>query len=100
MGKFMLTQEEIEKNLKECLPFLKRQFKVNKIGLFGSFVHGEENPNSDVDLLVDYDPSIGWDVFELQEFLAEKFGRKVDLVSIRALKPQLKDRILSEVVYI
>lgn len=96
----MITQKEIQETLKQYQPFLKEQFKVNKIGLFGSFVRGEETADSDIDILVDVDPSIGWFFVDLKEFLEVKLGRKVDLVSIRAIKRQLRDTILQEVRYI
>ncbi|NUM36281.1 MAG: nucleotidyltransferase family protein [Candidatus Brocadiae bacterium] len=96
----MISKKEIKETLEKYRSFLKEHYRVNKIGLFGSFARGEQNQHSDIDLLVDYDPIIGWDVFELREFLEEKLGRKVDLVPTRAIKPQLKDTILREVVYI
>lgn len=96
----MITRKEIETILKSHEPFLKEKFKVNKLGLFGSFIRGEATEESDIDILVDFDPSIGWYFIDLQEFLENKLGRKVDLISTRAIKKQLKDVILNEVHYI
>jgi hypothetical protein len=96
----MMGQKEITEILKKHQDFLRERYRVRHIGLFGSFVRDEQNQDSDIDLLVDYDPVIGWDVFELHEFLEEKLGRKVDLVPTRSIRPQLKEAILREVVYI
>lgn len=43
---------------------------------------------------------LGWEFFDLKELLVEILGREVDLVTVGGLRPQLKDRILQEVVYI
>ncbi len=96
----MITQKKIIEILKKNQPFLKERFKVSKIGLFGSFIRGEENEKSDIDILVEVDPSIGWYFIDLKDLLEEKLGRKVDLVSSRALHPMLRDDILNEVIYI
>lgn len=96
----MKTRPEIEATLKELKPSLKRKFKVKEIGIFGSFVRGEEVEDSDVDILVEFSEPIGWEFFDLKELLVEILGREVDLVTVGGLRPQLKDRILQEVVYI
>jgi predicted nucleotidyltransferase len=95
----MGTQEEIKETLKRHKPTLKDKFKVKEIGIFGSFVRGEESEESDVDILVEFSEPIGWEFIDLIEFLERILERKVDLVTVRALKPQLKDKILKEVVY-
>ena len=96
----MKTRTEIEATLKELKPSLRRKFKVKEIGIFGSFVRDEEVEDSDVDILVEFSEPIGWEFFDLKEFLVEILGREVDLVTVGGLRPQLKDRILQEVVYI
>ena len=73
---------------------------MKEIGIFGSFVREEEVEDSDVDILVDFSEPIGWEFFDLKELLVEILGREVDLVTVGGLRPQLKDRILQEVVYI
>ena len=95
----METKEEIRETLKRFKPILKEKFKVKEIGIFGSWVRGEESEESDVDILVESYKPIGWEFIDFKEFLEEILGRKMDLVTVRALKPQLKDKILKEVVY-
>lgn len=95
----MKTRIEIEETLKRYKPFLCEKFKVKEIGVFGSYARGEESEKSDVDILVEFYAPIGWEFIDLKEFLEEILGREVDLVTMRALKSQLKDNILKEVVF-
>jgi len=60
---------------------------------------GEEYEESDVDILVEFSEPIGWEFIDLVEYLEEILGKKVHLATVRALKPQLREKILSEVVY-
>ena len=75
---------------------------VRKLGLFGSFVRGEQNEISDIDILVEFDPSKkGFDNFIcLAFFLEELFGRHVELVTLESLSPYIGPRILREVEYV
>jgi len=75
----MITKKRIERILQEMQPFLKEHFKVKKLGLFGSFCRGEQNQESDIDILVDFNSIVGLEFFELQTFLEGKFKRKVKL---------------------
>jgi len=95
----MKTREEIKEILKKYKPFLKKKFKVKNIGIFGSYVREEESEKSDIDILVEFYVPIGWEFIDLKEFLEKILGKKVDLVTVNALKPQLKDSILREVVF-
>jgi len=87
--------------LRQHEPVLKHQFGVAKIGIFGSFVRGEERPESDVDVLVAFRK--GQETFDnymdCKFYLEDLFGRKVDLVMKGAIKKRLKPYILGEVVY-
>ncbi len=80
---------------------IKQQYQVKSIGVFGSFARGEETEGSDVDVLVEfYEGAKKFDNFmDLKFFLEDLFGRKVDLVTTAALRPQLKENILREVQY-
>jgi len=82
-------------------PDLKERFKVKTIGLFGSYVKGEQKDTSDLDVLVDfYEPISLFRFIELEDFLTQQLGVKVDLVMRDALKPRIKDNILSEAIYV
>ena len=87
--------------LREHEPELKKRFGVAKIGIFGSFVRGEQRPESDVDVLVTFRK--GEKTFDhymdCKFYLEDLFGRKVDLVMKGTIKKRLKPYILGEVVY-
>ena len=96
----MLTQLEINERLKAIKPELESRFKVSSIGYFGSFANGTQNPQSDLDLLVEFSQPVGWDFFTLENYLEHLLGLKVELVTRNSLKDQIKDSILSQVLYI
>jgi len=96
----MIIQQEIEQKLNELKPILSQKYHVKRIGYFGSFAVGNANEKSDIDILVDFDKPIGWDFFDLQDLLFEHLKRKIDLVSINALKNQLKENILKQVIFV
>ncbi|MFH1380289.1 MAG: nucleotidyltransferase family protein [bacterium] len=91
---------EITKTLKKFIPILKERFKVKEIGVFGSYGRGEESEESDIDILVEFNGSVGWEFVDFKEYLEEILHNKVDVVTVKALKPQLKDIILREVIYV
>ena len=96
----MKTRKEIEKKLKRHKQTIIKRFNVKKIGFFGSYACGEESEASDVDILVEFHENIGWEFFDVKEYLEEILGKRVDLVTVQALKRQLKKEILQEVVYV
>jgi predicted nucleotidyltransferase len=88
-------REVLARNRRE----LRRRFKVKDIGVFGSYVRGEQRKKSDVDVLVEFEEPVGFFEFiALEDYLADLLGVKVDLVSKKALKPRIGERILKEVV--
>lgn len=95
----MGSLEKLRSVLTKNRTVLKDRFKVKKIGVFGSFVRGEEGRDSDVDILVDLSEPIGWEFVDLKEFLEEILGFEVDLVTVKALKSELSEIILKEAVY-
>jgi len=87
--------------IRQHMPELRNSYQVARLGIFGSFARGEANEASDVDILVEFTdcPDL-FHFVRLQERLARILGRRVDLVTSDALKPLIKDRILSEVLYV
>lgn len=78
---------------------LKEKYGVKSIGIFGSFVRGEAKKDSDIDILVEFEKPIGMFKFlELEEYLSKLCNQKVDLVSKKALKPNIGKQILKEVM--
>ena len=95
----MKTKDQILVVLRGLRPELEALYNVKAIGLFGSALRGEQGSQSDIDVLVEFRSPIGFFKFlELEELLAERLGGKVDLVSKKALKPEIGRSILSEVV--
>ena len=97
----MKTIKEITSTLETLKPTLKERFKVKTIGVFGSYVRGEQKKQSDIDVLVEFEEPVGlFEFMDLEIYLSEVLGVKVDLVSKKALKPHIGKRILEEVVMI
>jgi len=96
-----VTRRKIENILRKHKQELKKRFKLKEIGIFGSFVRGEQKKRSDIDILVEFEEPIGlFEFMDLEEYLMKILGAKVDLVSKKALKPRIGKHILQEVVYI
>ncbi len=97
----MKTLEEIKQTLRATKPLLQEQYRVTELGIFGSYARGEQTQTSDVDVLVDYDqaPTL-FKLVELREYLAGVVGVKVDVVTKNGLKPRIRERVLSEVIYV
>ncbi len=96
----MITQVEIENKLKELKPILSQEYSVERIGYFGSYSRNEQTIDSDIDILVYFSKPLGWEFFDLQDLLEKELKLKVDLVSEKALKEQLRQIILNSVKYI
>ena len=78
---------------------IRDNYKAEIIGIFGSYAREEQNKYSDVDILVRfYEGATLFDLVGLSDLLEDKLRIKVDVVSERALRPELKDQILKEVV--
>jgi len=93
------TKEDILQLIRENQAKI-RSFGVRRIGLFGSFVRGEQRPSSDVDLLVEFEPRRKtFDHFMELAFLEEALQRRVEVVTTEALSPHLRPHILAEVEY-
>ena len=85
--------------LRQHLPELRERYAVKSLGVFGSYVRGEQKKRSDLDVLVEFEraPTL-FQYVELEDRLSELVGIKVDLVMKSALKPVIGQRILAEVV--
>jgi len=85
--------------LRRLQPELRRRYPIREMGVFGSWVRGEQTEGSDLDVLVDLDDGVTLiDFVGLQLALADALGVRVDLVMKDGLKPRIGERILSEVV--
>jgi predicted nucleotidyltransferase len=94
------TKQDILRMLDQNRSHL-RALGVRRIGLFGSFVRGEQRPDSDIDLLVEFEAGRKtFDTFmELSFFLEEVLEHRIELVTVESLSPYLGPHILKEVEY-
>ncbi|UCD81843.1 MAG: nucleotidyltransferase family protein [Desulfobacterales bacterium] len=95
-----ITKDEILSLLVQNKAELKNRFKVRRIALFGSYARGDQKPDSDVDILVDIDPSVGLEFVTLAEQIEQLLGLPVELVSLRAIKPDKLKYIERDLIYV
>jgi len=79
--------------LQERFPEVKKRFDVKSLALFGSAARDRMRRNSDIDLLVEFDRSTWVNYIGLKHYLEDALGRKVDLVTPKALKPILRETV-------
>lgn len=94
----MPASEAILTTLKEQRKVLSQRYPIHRLALFGSWARGDAREDSDVDVLVEVDPSIGLRFVDLGDELEKALGRRVDLVSRRAIKPSLWKRIEPDLI--
>lgn len=93
------TDLDIVQRLSAIRAELAQRFSVSRIGVFGSFARGDEGPDSDVDVLVEFEEPTFDHYMDLKFHLEEVLGRSVDLVLTDTVKPRLRPIIEKEVVY-
>lgn len=94
-----MSTKDLLVKLRALKPEMAARYKVKEVGLFGSFVRGEQDRASDIDVLVDFEE--GADLFDLAGlglFLEEELQRQVDIVPKRALRAEIRESVLGEVV--
>ncbi len=91
--------DEIVGALRELMPDLAERYGVKRLGVFGSYVRGEADDRSDLDIIVEFEdaPTL-WEFIRLERELGDKLGVKADLVIKKSLKPGIGEAILKEVV--
>lgn len=97
----MKTQAEVLQVLTQQKAFLLETYQLTRLGIFGSYARGEQTDESDIDVLVDYEkaPTL-WRLIELRDYLSELFAIKVDVVTRNGLKARIRERVLTEVIYL
>jgi len=94
-----METEEVLMKLRELKALLAERYKVKEISLFGSFVRGEQDTNSDIDILAEFDSEA--DLFDwvgLASYLEEIFQRPVDVISKKALREELRESVLGDAI--
>lgn len=97
----MKSLPDIVKILSDYQPLIKKKYKINQLGIFGSYARSEQSESSDLDILIDYQeaPTL-IQLIELENELSKVVGEKVDVVTKKGLKPRIASRVLAEVIYI
>ena len=91
--KFILTR------IRDCRQDIRQRFSVKRLSVFGSVVRDEVDDGSDVDVLVVFDRQANFDIFmELKFYLEDLLGMRVDLVTDKALRPQVRRAIEQEMI--
>ena len=97
----MKNFDEIKEIIGQHKSELCSEYGVAKIGIFGSYASGQQNEDSDIDILVDFEHPVGFVKFlRLEKTISALLGVKVDLVTRKALKPYIGERIVQEVRYV
>jgi len=96
----MTTLSVIKETLKNNKDRLFLKYGLSFIAIFGSYGRGEQNANSDIDILVDFKKPIGIEFIDLAEELEKLLNAKVDLVSKNGVKPNYFKQIESEMTYV
>ena len=100
----MLTKDQIIEKIKELLPKLKRDFKVKKIGLFGSYSNGTQTEDSDIDLIVEFEQPIGLAFMDMIDVLENTLNKKVDVLTPEGIKSirvnDVAEQIIKSVIYV
>jgi predicted nucleotidyltransferase len=97
----MKTVAEIRQIIQAQKPYLAAEYGVREIGIFGSYVRGEQRADSDLDILIELERPARINLIELVElelYLSQVLGIKVDLVIKENLKPRIGERILEEAI--
>jgi len=96
-----LSKNEIISLIKAEKPFLKENFGVLHIGLFGSYAKNQQNSESDIDFLVEFlEPRFDW-MASLQVYMEKKFEKKIEIVRKRSQsKSRFLERIEQEIIYV
>lgn len=95
------TKNEIIAILKEHKSALYAKYSLSGLGLFGSFARGDNNENSDIDILVDFKGRIdGFDYIRLAQEFEDLFNHKIDMVSRRGIKPSYLPYVERSLIYV
>ncbi|MHA1947272.1 MAG: nucleotidyltransferase family protein [Candidatus Hodarchaeales archaeon] len=96
-----MTRKKILDFLEAEMSFLMKTYNVNTIGLFGSYAREEQTETSDLDLLVEFTKPISYfTLFKLEDYLSDKLGVHVEIVTPGGLKELIKPIIMRDVLYV
>jgi len=95
-----LNKDFILKTIRDLSPELRALYKVKRMGLFGSYASGSAHEHSDIDIIAEFEPGADiWDLSGLKIKLESIFGVFVDVTTVSALKPDMRDAIMANIAY-
>jgi predicted nucleotidyltransferase len=94
----MRTKEEILRILQEEKPELIRRYGLKRLALFGSYARDDQREGSDVDVMVEVEPSIGLRFVEMADRIEDALGIRTEVVSRRAIKPRYWEVIKEDLI--
>lgn len=92
--------EEIKDIINRHRQELEERFKVKSIAIFGSYARGDQTPESDIDIMVEFRAPVGFLFIHLADYLEQILETKVDLLTREAVKPNRRRYIMEELVYV
>ena len=95
----MKSIEEVKAIIVQNQTVLEEKYKVKSLAFFGSFVRGEQQEGSDIDIMVEFSEPVGLLFVHLADYLEELLGMKVDLLTPDAVKPNRRKYIMNELEY-
>lgn len=98
-----MRKEHILDFLKNNNQFIRSRYHITKLGLIGSFARDENSENSDIDLLIEFEPGLPniYDLkYELRDYLKSHFKKDIDLCREKYIKPYYKEYILRDIIYV
>lgn len=96
-----MEKQVVIKRLSSSMGEIRQRFSVRALAIFGSIARDEAVDDSDVDVLVVFDGKAGFDLFmDLKFYLEELLARKIDLVTDKALRPQVRRAIEQELIHV
>ncbi|MCD6362722.1 MAG: nucleotidyltransferase family protein [Synergistetes bacterium] len=102
MGRKKISKEELLAFLRRKKAFFYTAYGIKKIGVFGSYVRGEETRESDIDIIVDMarDRKNIHNLLGFKRYLEKELGVKIDVGLETALKPAIRPQVRKEVIYV
>jgi uncharacterized protein len=94
-----MSKEEIKAKIKQAIERGQDQDAIKKVLLFGSYLHGDARPDSDVDVLIEFKPlaKVGYfKLIDIQDSLEKNVGKRIDLLTPGALSKYFKNKVLAE----